>query len=263
MCFFLKGAKYYIKSMKTDKVSCVLVDDEIEGLDILEFLLNQINDVEVLSKVDNAQMVISELLEYEPDIVFLDINMPEKSGLDLLKEINNLRLDISVIFVTAFDQYVFDALKNSAFDYLVKPVDREELDATIQRFKENRENLPPLSDIINSIEGVSKIKIPINYGSLFFDSHEMVYFEADGNYTTIFLTDGSKELTTLNIGKLEDKLKGRTFFRISRSIIINLKYLYRIDRRDKKCIVRFGDKECDLPVSRNYISALDSCFEKQ
>lgn len=249
--------------MKIDKVRCILVDDEIEGLDILEFLLSQIEGVEVLAKVDNPQMVISELLEHEPDIVFLDINMPKKSGLDLLKEINNLRLDISVIFVTAFDQYIFDALKNSAFDYLVKPVDREELNTTIQRFKENREDMPALSDIINSIEGVSKVKIPINYGSLFFDPDEMVYFEADGNYTTIYLSDEKTELTSLNIGKLEEKLKGRTFFRISRSIIINLKFLYKLDKRDKKCIIRYGKGECSLPVSRQYIRVLDSCFEKQ
>jgi two-component system LytT family response regulator len=248
--------------MKIDKVRCILVDDEIEGLDILEFLLSQIEGVEVLSKVDNPQIVISELLEYEPDIVFLDINMPKKSGLDLLKEINNLRLDISVIFVTAFDQYIFDALKNSAFDYLVKPVDREELNTTIQRFKENREEMPALSEIINSIEGVSKVKIPINYGSLFFDPDEMVYFEADGNYTTIYLSDGNTELTSLNIGKLEEKLKGRTFFRTSRSIIINLKFLYKLDKREKKCIIRYGEGECALSVSRQYIRVLDSCFEK-
>ncbi|MGB5988893.1 MAG: LytTR family DNA-binding domain-containing protein [Marinifilaceae bacterium] len=248
--------------MKTDKVRCILVDDEIEGLDILEFLLSQIEGVEVLVKIDNPQMVISELLEHEPDIAFIDINMPNKSGLDLLKEINNLRLDISVIFVTAFDQYIFDALKNSAFDYLVKPVDREELNDTIQRFKENREDIPALSEIINSMEGVSKIKIPINYGSLFFDPDEMVYFEADGNYTTIYLLDGNTELTSLNIGKLEEKLKGRTFFRTSRSIIINLKFLYKLDKRDKKCIIRYGERECTLSVSRQYIRVLDSCFEK-
>lgn len=245
-----------------EQVRCVLVDDEIEGLDILESLLMQIEGVSVLSKVSDSQNVITELNANKPDIVFLDINMPKKSGLDLLKEINNLNIEVSVIFVTAFDQYIFEALKNSAFDYLVKPVDRDELRETIERFIENRDDMPALSEVINSIEGVAKIKIPINYGSLFFDSDDLVFFKADGTYTSIMLSDGGTELTSLNIGKLEDKLKGKTFFRISRQVLINLKYLYKLDRREKQCYVRVGEDEFILPVSRQYISVLDSCFDK-
>lgn len=249
--------------IKMDEISCVLVDDEIEGLDILETLLLQIEGVQVVSKISNPHLVIGELLAHKPDIVFLDINMPNKSGLDLLKEINALDIEVAVIFVTAFDQYIFEALKNSAFDYLVKPVDRAELKSTIERFRDNREEMPPLSDIINSLEGISKIKIPISCGSLFFDQEEMIYFKADGNYTTIYLTGGDTELTSLNIGKLEEKLKGRTFFRISRQVIINLRYLYKLDKRDKECIIRIEKDEIKLPVSRQYVSLLDSCFEKE
>jgi len=245
-----------------EQVRCVLVDDEIEGLDILESLLIQIDGVSVSSKVSDSQKVIAELLVHKPDIVFLDINMPKKSGLELLKEINNLDIEVSVIFVTAFDQYIFEALKNSAFDYLVKPVDRDELRETIERFIENRDDMPALAEVINSIEGVAKVKIPINYGSLFFDTEDLVFFKADGAYTSIILADGGTELTSLNIGKLEEKLKGKTFFRISRQVLINLKYLYKLDRREKQCCVRVGEDEFVLPVSRQYISVLDSCFDK-
>jgi two-component system LytT family response regulator len=248
--------------LKIDDVSCILVDDEIEGLDILETLLLQIEGVNVLAKVNDSQMLIAELIAHRPDIVFLDINMPKKSGLDLLKEINALNIEVAVIFVTAFDQYVFEAIKNSAFDYLVKPVDREELRNTLERFCENREEVPPLTEIINSLEGVSKIKIPVSTGSLFFDQEEMIYFVADGNYTNIHLLGKDIELTSLNIGKLEEKLACRTFFRISRQMIVNLKYLYKLDKKEKECILRVGDEEISLPVSRQYISLLDSCFEK-
>jgi len=247
--------------MKTSNIKCLLVDDEIEGLDILEYLLLQYEDIEVVSKVNKAENVLSEIVLRTPDIVFLDINMPNKSGLDLLKDINDANINVKVIFVTAFDQYVFDALKNSAFDYLVKPVDREELTMTLDRYRDNREEEEPLNQVITSLESISKVKIPINYGSLFFSPDELVLFKADGAYTSILLADGSTEFTSLNLGKLQEKLYGRSFFRISRSHLINLKYLYKLDRREKSCIVRVGDDEFSFQVSRNYIGLLDDYFE--
>lgn len=246
---------------KTSNIRCLLVDDEIEGLDILDHLLSEFDYVEVVSKISKSEETISQIKQYSPDIVFLDINMPNKSGLDLLKDINDANIDLKVIFVTAFDQYVFDAIKNSAFDYLVKPVDREELAQTLERYLESVGQEPPLSHVIATLENIHKIKIPINYGSLFFDADDIVLFKADGPYTTVLLLDGTTECTSANIGKMEERLSGHSFFRISRSFIINLKYLYKINRREKSCIIKVNNTEQEFQVSRNYIAELDKYFE--
>lgn len=243
--------------MENNTIKCLLVDDEIEGLDMLEGLLVETEDVEVVGKIDDANQVVREVIDKKPNIVFLDINMPNKSGIEVLKEINALNLNVRVIFVTAFDHFVFEALKNFAFDYLVKPIDRIELQETLIRYKHDRKKNVSYNDFINSLDTLNKIKIPVNFGSLFFDPDDIVYFEADGSYTSIFLTNDKVETTSLNIGKLEDRLKQNGFFRISRSLLVNLKFISRLDRKSKTCTLVANGKKYVLEVPKKKMHFID------
>ncbi len=238
--------------MENNSIRCLLVDDETEGLDVLESILLSTNEVEIVAKTDASEKVIGEVIEKKPDIVFLDINMPQKSGIEILKDINRLNLNVKVIFVTAFDNFVFDALKNFAFDYLIKPIDRIELKETLIRYRQEFNKDNGYDELVSNLDSVNKIKVPAIFGSLFYSPDDIVHFEAEGAYTSIYLTSGQKEMTSCNLGKLEEKLKPKGFFRISRSALINLKYLTRLDRKSKICILTTGNiiRELDVPKKK-------------
>lgn len=243
--------------MESNIIKCMLVDDEIEGLDMLESLLLGSEGIEVVAKIEHANNAVREVIDKKPDIVFLDINMPNKSGIEVLKEINNLNLNVRVIFVTAFDHFVFEALKNFAFDYLVKPIDRIELQETLIRYKLEKSKSNNYEEFLSSLDKLNKIKIPVNFGSLFFDPDEIVYFEADGAYTSIVLSDGKIETTSSNIGRLEEKLKQNGFFRISRSLLINLKFINRLDRKTKTCTLVANNNTFTLEVPKKKMHQID------
>jgi len=243
--------------MENNTIKCLLVDDEVEGLDMLESLLFRTKDVEIVGKIKDPNLVVREIIDKTPDMIFLDINMPDKSGIEVLKEINNLNLNVRVVFVTAFDHFVFDALKNSAFDYLVKPIDRIELQETLIRYRQDMSKNISYNDFIKTLDTVNKIKINVTFGSLFFNPDDIVYFEADGAYTSIVLKEGRKEVSSLHLGKLEEKLNVNGFFRISRSVLINLKYLTKLDKKTRTCTLVIDGKPKDLPVSKARMHLID------
>lgn len=243
--------------MESNIIKCLIVDDETEGLDMLDSLLGVNEDVRIVAKIDDPTQAVHEVIDKKPDIVFLDINMPNKSGIEVLKEINSLNLNVRVIFVTAFDHYVFEALKNFAFDYLVKPIDRIELQETLIRYREDRNKGVNYNDFLVSLDTINKIKIPVNFGSIFFAPDDIVYFEADGAYTNLVLSNGRSETTSANIGKFEDKLSKQGFFRISRSILVNLKFLSRLDRKSKTCTLVAEGNEYILDVAKKKMHLID------
>ena len=121
--------------MKFEPFRAIIVDDEKEARDILENLLLDEGSVEVVGKISNAAEALKEIINLDPDVVFLDVNMPRINGFDLIKEIRELKLNPQIIFVTGYDHFVMDAIKMQAFDYLLKPIDQDELASTIQRLK--------------------------------------------------------------------------------------------------------------------------------
>lgn len=236
--------------MDSNIIKCLLVDDEDESLDMLESLLLGDDDIDVVAKINDPVKVVRQVIDKKPDIVFLDINMPNKSGIEILKDINNLSQGVKVIFVTAFDHFSFEAIKNSIYDYLVKPIDRMELQETLHRYRQERKKFNNYEELAKRLDTINKIKFPSNVGTLFFNPDDIVYFEADGAYTTIALKSGEFETTSYNIGKLEEKLKESGFFRVSRSLLINLNLISKLDRKTKTCTLVADGKEFVLEVPR-------------
>jgi len=116
-------------------INCIIIDDEIEACDRLESLLKNIENIEVDAKIVNTDEGIKRIVELSPDIVFLDVEMPGKSGFDVVKEVRTQKINPTFIFVTGYNQYAVKAIRNAAFDYLLKPVDLDELKEAIERFR--------------------------------------------------------------------------------------------------------------------------------
>jgi len=121
--------------MNNAKIKTVIVDDEVRALNRMEILLKNFPEIEVLDLIYNADQAIEFIIENDPDIAFLDIEMPGKTGLEIAEEINKNVLHTKIIFVSSHDHYAIKAIKNHAFDYLLKPVDIDDLKATIERYK--------------------------------------------------------------------------------------------------------------------------------
>lgn len=243
-----------------EKITAVIVDDEPEARDIMESLLSDFSDIHVMAKEDSVNKAVKSISDYDPDLVFLDIDMPQKNGFDLVREIKDLELNPTIIFVTAYNQYAIEAIKHSAFDYLVKPVDIDDLTETIERYKVERKTAVGLDRIENLLQAlqVEKLKFSTRSGYIFINPAEIIYCQAEGNYTDLYLTDGEKQTITINIGRLEHLLSNAKFSKINRSVIINKQFLTEINRKDKKCILRVNDENILFCVPPKYINSLEN-----
>lgn len=234
-----------------EKIRCILIDDEIDALDGFEILLNAIGNIDVVEKINNSEIAIEAIQNKKPDIVFLDIDMPVKNGFEVLEDINSLKIDTKVVFVTAFDQYILKALRNSAFDYLTKPVDRLELKEVINRTKNKETKIEHIN-----LDTLKMIKIPINHGCIFLKKDDIIYCEADGNYSKIITIDDIA-VSSQNLGKFETIFANDNFLRISKSLLINTKYLTKFDKKNRICTLKFEDETYNLTVSRRNLNLFE------
>ena len=212
------------------KQRTILIDDEINSLDILEYELQSINeDIEVIAKCTDARKAVDLIDNMQPDLVFLDIEMPWLSGFEVLDRLNYT--DFNLIFVTAYNQYAIKAFKYFAFDYLLKPVSSRELDKTLQRIK-NRNVKLQSTELINIIkalkhEGLKSVRVPFPTlkGVEFYSVDEIIHCKADSNYTEIYTTNGKKVVISKTLKSIEYMLDNPSFLRVHQSHLINLDYL--------------------------------------
>ncbi len=241
-----------------EKIKALIVDDEPEARYLMKSLLADFSDVEVIAEADNADKALSVITREKPDLLFLDIDMPKKSGFDLLKDLRNFNSYPAVIFVTAYNQFAIKAIKHAAFDYLVKPVEIDDLKETIERYKNDRISSSSLKRIENLLQNLQedKLKFATRTGFIFINPADVVYFQAEGNYSDLFLATGEKQTVTMNIGRIENQLASAKFKRISRSMIINVQYLLEVSRKDKTCYLKVNETDYHLPVSSKFINYL-------
>ncbi len=246
------------------KIKTLIVDDESNSRDLLHTLLKNFEDIEVIAKAESAEIALNWITKSLPDLVFLDVQMPNKSGFDLLEDLKKLKITYpEIVFVTAYDQFALKAIKSSAFDFLLKPVDITELDKTIQKFKTKSLKSDFVKKIDMLYENLSqnkKIKFNTRHGFMALNPNEIVYCSADGSYTQVYLENSKLEIFTNHIGYLESILPITNFFRISRSQIINTKFLFSVIRKEKICILKDGENEIKLYISSSKIKELEEFF---
>lgn len=212
-------------------IRALLIDDEKHSLESLQIELQQhCPQVEVVQACKGAQAGLTGIRTHRPDLIFLDIEMPGMNGFELLDHVREIPLE--VIFTTAYDEYAIRAIKVSAMDYLLKPIDVQELKRAVEKVAlkhhsgNTREKLEVLlTNIQNSQQGFQKLAIPTLSGLHFVDVQDIVFCEADGNYTTINTRSGNKHVISKTMKETEELLRNPGFFRTHQSFLVNLNYI--------------------------------------
>jgi len=244
--------------MKPSPLTAVIIDDEPEAIKGMQALLSDHEEISLAGTAGTAESAIALCLKTRPDVLFLDINMPGKDGFAVLKELHEHRFYPYAIFTTAFDQFTLQAIRAGALDYLLKPIDRKELQAAVQKAIDNKAS-HSIEQRIESLERAVKNhrKLLFNTRSGFIMIHpdEIFYIEADANYSEIYLSLKQREVVSLNLGAVEAFLPEQ-FIRISRSIIINSTWLTKLSGVQKKCWLRKDNEEKEFNVPEKQMGEL-------
>lgn len=247
--------------MSIQHQTCVIVDDEQDARAFIKLRLERYAHIEILALCEDADTALEAILLHKPDILFLDIQMPQKSGFDLLEDLRRTNSQISprVIFTTAFDKYAIKAIKYAAFDYLLKPISKDEFHATMLNIAANSEPLhQKLDKYLQYTHPDNKLRINTRTGYLLLNVNDIIYCTADGNYTNIILGKNKKEVATMNLGKTTKLLqKNPQFKRIGRSLLINSNYIYKVDRVKKVCVLEKEGDCFDVDVPEKYLGILN------
>jgi two-component system LytT family response regulator len=221
----------------------ILVDDEAHCTRTLQWELERnCPDVEVVAVCNSGEEGLREINEKKPDIVFLDIEMPGMNAFDMLEKVG--QISFQVIFCTAYDQYAIKALKMSATDYLLKPVDSNELQDAVEKAA-NRTSNPitkeQITELISSMRHpgreLRRIALSTADGMEFVDTDRILYCESQSNYTNIILQDGKKVLLSKTLKEVDELLAGFGFFRAHKSHLINLRHVTKYVRGDGGYVV--------------------------
>lgn len=247
----------------SNKFKAIIIDDEKESIDLLLDILKDSPEIEILKTYQDPQEGIKGIIHYKPDLLFLDIQMPEKDGFDVLREIHEFNLNPTVIFITGYDKFAVQAIKHAAFDYLVKPVDPAELKTTIEKLKTNKkEDLTnQVSKLLHHLNSNVKLKFNTPTGFIIIDSSEIIYCQADRNYSELYLSGGRKEVITINLKKLFKDLPKDNFFRASRSLIINMNYITKVERTKQIVSIKYQNSIIDFSLPHKQIQALEDSLK--
>lgn len=235
-------------------IDLILVDDEHSAIKSLEWEIgNFCKNVRVIASFTNALEAVSFLQKNTVDCVFLDIEMPDLDGFQFLELFP--KRTFSVVITTAFDQYAIKAIKESALDYLLKPIDSDELIVCIDKIEQAKINNSLNDRLESSLEKLlhssafTQKKININNDGkiIFLHPDEIIYCESDGNYCTIFLENKERIVLSQKLKFMEEKLNGLQFFRIHNSFLINLNKVKEFHKTDEYVVL---SNQVKIPVSR-------------
>lgn len=252
--------------MMSEQKKVVIIDDDPSAIENLTKLLASHDGFRIAGTVTDPNLAVEKVRQNKPDLIFLDIQMPGKDGFEVLRGLLAENLQTEVIFVTAYDKFAIDAIRMSALDYLLKPVSPFELQNALMRFigKTQSQNLNSSMQALleKTILHANKLKFSTHTGFYMLSPDEIVYVQADWNYSEVFTSDTKSELVTMNIGKLEEMLPKHLFYRINRSIIINVSYLARVVRKKRTAILQKDGKEYTFKIPLLNIRKIESFIDK-
>lgn len=228
-----------------EKLNVIIADDEPDAIEVLRNILIDFGNINILEELNSPLKVESALNKFAPDALFLDIEMQGQNGLSLLENIRQYNFHTPVIYVTAYDKYIKEAIKLNVFSYLLKPVDRQELAELVEKLIELKQS--------KSISQSNKLRLPIKGGYVYLKPENLLLLEAEGNYTRLKTIDGEEFISSYNMGRLYEKLPN-TFFRINRGCILNGDFIYKINKCSNSCQVRTNGKEMEFEVSNTFIT---------
>jgi two-component system, LytTR family, response regulator len=217
-------------------MKAILIDDEKRARISLALLLQEYcPNVEIVAECENLSEGVKAIRKHNPDLVLLDIEMPGHSGLELLDFFDENDINFSIIFTTAYNEYALQAFKFSAIDYLLKPINPEELSEAILRLekqKQKLENFKILKENIND-ESLTKIAVPSGNSLLFIDTTKIAYIKGEGSYSEVFCNNNTSNLVSRNLKNFEDILcKDKRFMRVHKSYIVNFEQVVAFNKSD-------------------------------
>lgn len=241
-------------------IRTIIIDDEPAALNVLSLLLNKkcSQNVEVVASTISPEEGIMLIQEHKPDLVFLDIEMPGMTGIELIRKIPNP--GFKVVFVTAYDAYAIEAFELSAIDYLLKPIGVDKVERVVNKIlDENKKQqavfnlqLQQLERILrqHNVSSDKKIALGMSDKIMFVNISNILYCEASGPYTNVFLRNGKSTLTSRPLGEFELQLSEYNFFRIHHTYLINLNRVTEFQRQEGGYAVMENEVKLDVSQRR-------------
>lgn len=237
-------------------MQAIIIDDEQHCRDVLQILLTRhCPEVTISAICDSGEEGLQAIERHQPQLVFLDVEMPEMNGFEMLE--NSPRRSFAVIFTTAYDRYAIKAIRHSALDFLLKPVDKEELVQAVHKALSQNTNTASSSKVDallqflqQHIQPNERIALPAVDGLRMMPVKDILYCESEGGYTRVFLQSlGKPLLICRTLKEVEEVLRDKGFFRVHNSFLINLAFMYKYIKGDGGEIIMTDGK--NIPVSRN------------
>jgi two-component system LytT family response regulator len=234
-------------------IKAIIVDDELGARESLSKMIEKnCKQLEVIAKADSMLAAFEVITNKQPDLVFLDIEMPNGNAFDLLEKFKEINFNI--IFTTAYDHYAIKAIKFSAIDYILKPIDPEELVEAVKRFEKKQNGQPSVLDkqfktLLSNVRPENKLKkvgIPDGDGLIFINLADIIRCESDGNYTFFILTSGKKIIASRTLGEYEQMFTEDNFFRIHRSHLVNLQHVKKYIKGEGGYVIMADDSQVEV-----------------
>jgi two-component system LytT family response regulator len=235
-------------------IRAILIDDEINALESLQWEIETFCPwIDVCATYANPLEAVKGIDLIKPDCVFLDIEMTEMDGFQMLHKLKYR--DFELIFTTAYDSYALKAIKERAIDYLLKPIDSDDLKKAAERILEKKKNnrlgeqLRNIMLDLRSQQSSRKIPLSFNEKTIFITADDIIYCKSDGNYTELFLKGGKKEVLSKKIKEVEALIHNSNFFRAHKSYLVNLSYVSEFVKTDGQYLIL--EDGSSIPVSRS------------
>lgn len=244
-----------------------IIDDEVHCVEgLVLHLKNKFPETEIVFKGTRPEEALKSLSEIQPDLLFLDVEMPGMNGFELLDQLPDRTFD--VIFTTAYSQYAAEAFKAKAVNYLLKPIDDNELEAAVAQWKKEKEKGSHISsekiqELLTYMkrEGImkNKIAVPVSDGFEFIETNDILYCQAQGNYTQLFTSENRKLLLSKTLKDFEKLLDKYFFIRIHKSFLINPNFIKKYSRNDGGYLIMQNNQS--IPVSNSKKELITNLFD--
>jgi two-component system LytT family response regulator len=233
----------------------IIIDDENKARRLISTLLSEnCSEITLQLEADDLETGVALIKDHQPDIVFLDIEMPKHSGLQIVDFFEPNEMNFQIIFVTAYNDYAIQAFKLSAVDYILKPVDISELKSAIDKAKKNIESksinnrLDDLKKVFQQLS-LNKMVLEVPKGILFVSHDDIILFEADGMYTKVYMKNNESQLICKPMKHFVDQLEDKPiFYKPHRSFLVNLKYIKELSKKDGFHLIMENNKT--IPIAK-------------
>lgn len=241
-----------------ETISVLIVDDERYARDELKYLLNEFSSIQVVGEADSGETAILQALKQQPDVVFLDVEMPKMNGMEAAKALLELKKAPFIVFATAYPEFAAEAFRYEAIDYLLKPYDEDQLEQTITRLEKQCLSLSPETEITKP---TGKLAVEADGEIVYLLPNDILYMYREEKVSKVITKTGSYDMST-PLKELERRLSPFSFYRIHKGYLVNLNYVSKLTPWFNGAYqLELKDRQEKLSVSRNYVKGLRRALE--